>query len=115
MATTVNLASGLTGGWYTGTGIALEADYATIMFTWANVNGYPEVMVEQSIDGTSYFPIYQQRTNYEEVVKFRIKDTGGVYSLNLYPLLASTAYVRVKINANGANVGTITFDASVGA
>ena len=119
MATTVNFASSLADDFYIGDGIALEEDYATIMFTWDDVNGYPEVIIEQALSDSEYaddwFPIFIQKYNYEEPVKFRINDTNGSYSLNIYPILATTAYVRVKVNANGTTVGTLVFDASVGA
>jgi len=111
----VNLASSMTDGVYTSAGVAVEEDYATLMLKWANLNDYPELVVEQSLDDTNYYPLFQSKSNYEEPVKYRFNDTSGVYSINIHPVLATTPYVRVKVYANGATVGTITYDLSVGA
>lgn len=120
MATTIDFSSDIDEytDFYTGDGVALSEDYATLTFSWADMNGYPEVIVEQALSDSEYdddwYPVYQQKATYEEPVKFRINTVAGKYSINLYPLLATTAYVRIRVNANNADEGTLEYDISVG-
>jgi hypothetical protein len=130
MATTIDISSEYLDDIYESNAIQVEADYILLTFSWSDIGTgviktednssaspiikkcIPEVVIEQALTDDEYsdwMPIFQQRTTYEEPVKFRLKDNSGKYSLNLYPLLAAT-YVRVKIYFNGAKSGTIIFN-----
>ena len=117
-AVTIDISSEYTDDLYEGRATELSDDYVTILFEWSGVSGYPEVIIEQSFTDDEYddwYPLYQQRTNYEEPVKFRINDTAGKYALNLHPIFASTVYVRVKMRMNGSTAGEVIYNMSVGA
>lgn len=133
MAVTIDISSEYLDDIYEGTEVAVgEAGYAFITFTWTGISigvistedndsappiikhCVPEVVIEQADDEyQEWHPIFQQRTTYEEPVKFRLSDNVGKYSLNLYPLLEGT-FIRPKIYFNGAESGTIIYNIEVG-
>ncbi len=132
MATTIDISSEYTDDIYEGTEVEIgEANYALLTISWSDIgigdipeendsgspiikNAIPEVVVEQSDDEyTSWYPIYQQKYNYEEPVKFRLFDVIGEHAINIYPLIEG-AFIRLKIYFNGAKTGEIIYDFHVG-
>ena len=118
---TANLASDFTAGVYTSSGVLASNNYAVIPVTWSGLDGYPEILVEQAVEDVdaSYHPVrVADEFGITRPVKLRLIDTSSLANqgeiISIDSLYADTPYVRIRIFANAATVGTITWEINVG-
>jgi len=118
MATTVDLSdviSDFPAGIHTSDGVAVTDGYAVIPVSWSNVDGYPEISVEQSIDDTDYYPaMVIEDFGIETPIKIRANRTDEGNVITVDNLLGDTPYVRIKISLGGATGGNIEYEINVG-
>ena len=118
MSTTADLSDVLSDfidGVYTATGVAATNNYAVIPIEWADLDGYPEIVVETSIDDTTYFPAKNvDGQNLTQPIKLRLPIEDGKDLLTINSIFGDTPYVRIVIYAGKATAGTISFEINVG-
>ena len=111
----VNMASGLTAGVYTSDGVACTNGYSVIPVSWTGLNGYPELVVEQSIDNSDYYPaMVADDIGYLRPIKLRMIDTAGKEMLTVDGVKGDTPYTRVVIYGGDCDEGVITFENNIG-
>ena len=111
----VNMASGLTAGVYTSDGVACTNGYSVIPVSWTGLNGYPELVVEQSIDNSDYYPaMVADEFGVTRPIKIRMMDTVGKEMVTVDSIYGDTPYARVKIYGGECDEGTITFEVNAG-
>ena len=115
MATTINLATDMTLGVYNATGVAASNNYVVIPIEWADLDGYPEILVETSIDDTDYYPAkIISDMGMDNPVKLRCTLEDGSETLTVDSIYGDTPYARITVYANTATLGTITFEINAG-
>lgn len=113
MATTITASSSFTAGVYASTGVACANGRATIPVSWTGLDGYPEIIVETSIDNTSYYPakVSDEFGNLHPI-KLRMERSDGEELIFLDGIYGTTPYCRIVCYQNEATAGTIVFEIS---
>lgn len=120
MATTVNMASDLTSGVYKSTGVSCTNNRCTIPLTWANLNGYPELIVETAVEDVeaSYHPAkIVDEYGCLVPIKYRFLDEttsidGEIITVD--GIYGTAPYARIVIYGGDCTVGTIVFTIDAG-
>lgn len=113
----INLATDLTAGVNTSVGTAVTNNRVTIPIKWANLNGYPELVVETAVEdvAASYHPC---RTvdcrGIEQPVKLRMGLEDGEDLITIDSIFSTTPFVRVLIYGSNVSAGTITYSVDLG-
>ena len=111
----INMANDLTAKKYTSAGVLASNNYAVIQVDWANLNGYPELVVETSTDNEDYYPANMiDALGLESPIKLRMIDTDGNNSLTIDSVYGSTPYVRVVVYGGNCTSGLIAYKIDVG-
>ena len=112
---TITISSSFTNGVHTSAGVQATNNYAVIPVVWSNVDGYPELVVEQSIDDTTYFPAkVVDEFGVEFPVKLRMDRSDDKNMITVDNLLGDTPYVRIVVYQNAATAGSITYELNIG-
>lgn len=112
---TITVSSGFTNGVAVSAGVATSNNYAVIPISWTGLDGYPEVVVETSLDDTTYYPaMVVDYANVTRPIKLRLSREDGSESLTVDSIYGATPYVRIKVYQNAATTGTITYSIDAG-
>lgn len=112
---TITVASSFPNGVYTSSGIQATNNYVVIPVVWTSLDGYPELVVEQSIDDTTYFPVTViEDFGIETPVKLRMGLSDDKNMITCDNLLGDTPYVRIVVYQNAASSGSIVYELNIG-